>query len=196
MFNDSDVLFHQLEEHDWVYRVIEGFVLIHGCSFEGKEGITDLYGKGSWFGPGLDNGIAVQNATAKQGTLVERFNAAELSQYLLEHPTEPRHIIQQISRREQQLQQRLLMQQTLPLAARLAQLLSHYFSNHGQPCEHGHQVDIRLTQQELASMAGGSRQSVSQLLASWKRDGVIEYTRDHICLEDKSSLQHYFCFQP
>ncbi len=188
----STPLFYQHQEHPWVYHIKQGFVVIHGCSLDGKDGLTDLYGPGSWFGPGLDNYIAAQSATAKKGCELERLSPDGFKHYLQDQPEAGYHIIQQLSNREQQLQTRLFLQQTSPLAGRLAQLLMHYFTKHGRPCTHGHDVDIHLSQQELASMAGSSRQSVSQLLAEWKRSGAIDYTRQFICLEDHNKLQDYF----
>lgn len=182
-------MYHQQDEHPWVYLIRQGFVLIDGISPDGKQGITDLYGAGSWFGPGLSDGIARQNATAHQGCELERLSLADFTARLKSETALAAVVIQQISQREQHLQRRMFLQQTSTLSVRLAQQLCYLFNHQGQPCRHGHDRDVYLSQQELADMVGGSRQSVSQLLSSWRKHGAIDYTRGYICLEDIDKLQ-------
>ena len=90
---------------------------------------------------------------------------------------------------QRRLQQQLFLQQTGTLEQRLAHVLYSLFDRLGLECTHDHLVDIRFSQQELADMVGGSRQTVSQLLADWRRTGMIDYTRTYICLEDPIRLQ-------
>lgn len=182
-------LYAQQDHHPWVYRVCHGFVLIDGISPDGKHGITDLYGPDSWFGPGLSGGVALQNAVAQQGTVVECLSDSDFSAMLRADPELAQQVIAQLGMREQQLLERLFLQQTTPLPARLVQLLCYLFYHQGQPCSHGHDRDVYLSQQDLADMVGGSRQSVSQLLAAWKKAGAIDYTRGYICLEDLTKLR-------
>jgi len=188
-YRQKTCLYRQQDHHPWVYQIDKGFVLIDGINADGKHGITDLYGAGNWFGPGLFDGIALQNATAHQDCVLERIGQADFLKYLAQDTELAQSVIQQISRREQHLQHRLFLQQTSPLPGRLAQLLRYLFHHQGQLCQHGHDRDIYLSQQELADMAGGSRQSVSQLLSDWKKQGAIDYTRGYICLEDSGKLQ-------
>lgn len=188
-YSDKTGLYQQLEQHPWVYLIQEGFVVIDAITVNGKHGITDLYGPGSWFGPGLADGTALQNATAQQGSVLERFSVSGFARQLELDATLALRIVQQLAVREQHLQQRLFVQQTAALPARLLQILRYLFNHQGQPCQHGHDRDVRLSQQDLADMVGGSRQSVSQLLVTWKREGAIDYARDYICLEDMDKLQ-------
>lgn len=179
----------QQQEHPWIYHIQRGFVLLYGVSLSGKQGITDLYGPGSWFGPGLSDGIAAQSAKARAGCVLQRFDAEALQAHLAQNGEQLKQFFQQLAMREKQLQQRLFLQQTASLPVRLAQLLIYLFGFQSQPCEHGHDRDMSLSQQELAAMVGGSRQTVSQLLAQWKQAGIIDYTRSFICLENADALQ-------
>lgn len=188
LYSRKTRLYEQQEKHPWVYRIREGFVLVDGITPEGKHGITDLYGPGSWFGPGLSDQIALQNATAQNESVLERYSMAEFSECLAQDGSLQATIIQQLALREHQLQQRLFFQQTASLSERLVQLLRYLFNHQGQPCRHGHDRDVRLSQQDLADMVGGSRQTVSQLLVAWKREGAIDYARNYICLENLEKL--------
>ncbi|WP_240761758.1 helix-turn-helix domain-containing protein [Nitrosococcus wardiae] len=46
-----------------------------------------------------------------------------------------------------------------------------------------------MTQQELAELAGASRPVVSLVLNEWRRNGIVSYTRQFICIDDMDSLK-------
>ncbi|MDM3870380.1 Crp/Fnr family transcriptional regulator [Porticoccus sp. W117] len=182
-------LFHQGQQHPWVYRIQSGFVITYAIDVNGKQGLTDLYGPGSWFGPGLSTNLAVQNAKTKPDCTLQRFSSEHLWQQLANNSDLSKQLVQQLGSRDQQLRQRLFLQQTANLPARLAQLLLYLLNFQSQPCSHGHDRDVNLSQQEIAEMIGSTRQSVSQLLADWRQEGIIDYSRDYLCLENADLLR-------
>ncbi|MGS2724878.1 Crp/Fnr family transcriptional regulator [Porticoccus sp. GXU_MW_L64] len=182
-------LFCQGEQHPWVYRIEQGFVITYAIDANGKQGLTDLYGPGCWFGPGLSDNQAIQNAKTKPHCTLQRYSSDEVWQLLASDPALAQQLVQQLSGRDQQLRQRLFLQQTANLTTRLAQLLMYLFNYQSQPCSHGHDRDVLLSQQEIAEMIGSTRQSVSQLLAEWRQQGFIDYSRDFLCLEDMARLK-------
>jgi len=172
-----------------VFYIELGFVVLSRVDVDGRLFIVDLLGKGDYFGPGLANGNASHQAVAKPGARVRRLGRQEFAELLSAEADENQRLIQQLACREQRLYQRLFRLSTASLEQRLAATLLELFSIKGETCGHGHQVDVRLTQQELACLVGGSRQSVSQLLADWKRRDIVFYTREYICLEDRPALR-------
>ncbi|GAA5444615.1 transcriptional regulator SdrP [Microbulbifer sp. NBRC 101763] len=183
------VLFRQGQESRKIYFIHTGYVLIHKVDFQGNSGLVDLYGPGSWFGPGLGGNSQDIEAIAKIGCELEVTFPENLNTLMLSLSQTPEDLIEHLANRESLLQQRIFQHITAPLPVRLASLLSQLFYFRGQPCAHGHELDVRLSQSELAAMAGGSRQTVSQLLNRWKQEGVIDYTRQHICLLNKNALK-------
>jgi len=183
------ILFRQGQASQKIYYIHAGYVLIHKVDFNGNPGLVDLYGPGSWFGPGLGGKSQDAEAVAKIGCEIEVASPENLDTMMRSLSQTPKSLIEHLANRESLLQQRLFQHITAPLPVRLASLLSQLFHFRGQPCAHGHELDVKLSQSELAAMAGGSRQTVSQLLSRWKQDGVIDYTRQHICLLNKSALE-------
>jgi CRP-like cAMP-binding protein len=61
----------------------------------------------------------------------------------------------------------------LDLHGRVAKLLVGLAEKNGLT-EEGSELDLQLTQSDLASMVGGSRQSVNQILKSFERRGFVE----------------------
>ncbi|WP_444941850.1 Crp/Fnr family transcriptional regulator [Microbulbifer sp. ZKSA004] len=188
-FLKETVLLRQGDSGPQIYFIHAGYVLIQKVDYCGNLAIIDLYGPGSWFGPGLTGKNLDIQATAKSGSELEVTSIQHLNAMMERQSQTHDGLLQQLATRESQLQQRLFLHITAPLPVRLANLLAQLFNYRGQPCGHGHQLDIKLTQSELAAMAGGSRQTVSQQLKQWKSDGVIDYTRQYICLLDQTVLK-------
>ncbi len=205
--NSVTTLYQQGESHDTVYWIEQGFVTLHISDAEGRSSITDLLGQGDFFGPGLlafpsdsdrrlqayesphHRCLADHSATAKAETHLRRLPASTFWQLANNIPAIHQSLSAQLILVQRRLQQQLFLQQTGTLEQRLAHVLYSLFDRLGLECTHDHLVDIRFSQQELADMVGGSRQTVSQLLADWRRTGMIDYTRTYICLEDPIRLQ-------
>ena len=191
-FDKETVLFRQDETHAFVYQIQQGFIISYGNSIDGKKGLTDLYGQGNWIGPGLNDGVATQNANVKPDSVLQQFTQADFDLAINKDINLAKSLIKQLSLREQTLQQRLFLQQTASLVVRLAHLLLYLFANQSESCTHGHEQHVKLSQQELADMIGGSRQSISQILSEWKHSSLIDYTRSYICLENIAELKKLY----
>jgi CRP-like cAMP-binding protein len=76
------------------------------------------------------------------------------------------------------------------LPARLAKTLVELGRNYGQQQTDGSiRVTLRLTQTELASMVGGSRPTVNQLLQRFRRLGWIELEGRTVVLRQEERLR-------
>jgi len=188
-FRVAEVVYHCGDSPDRIYRIVSGYVLLDCDSLNGQACIVGLLGQGDYFGPGLTGEPASHRAVAKAGCRLHIESRKQFDQRMQNNPELALQTLSQLARREARLQQRLLLQQTATLHQRLAHTLADLFTECGGPCQHGHQRDIKLTQQELAAMVGGSRQSVSQTLNDWRREGIVDYTRHYLCLENRRKLE-------
>lgn len=75
-------------------------------------------------------------------------------------------------------------------AGRLLQLLVHYKDVFGRELVAGksYEIDLSLTQADLASMVGAQREWVNRLLRKWREKGLIEYKRGKIKLVDLEAV--------
>ncbi len=97
-------------------------------------------------------------------------------------------LLESMTARAQFLERRLLWQFTTPLRARVAATLRDLICFEGQRCKHGHTIDVRLSHQDLAELVGAARPVVSAELVQMKREGLVEYTRCHFCVDDLAGL--------
>ena len=110
---------------------------------------------------------------------------------LLENSEACAHVvIQLLSRELAELSDRtrsLLLPQTAQ--ARLAKLLLLWSKQPSQHTSRTGVIDKVLTQEEIAQMIGSSRETVSRMLASLSRQGVIRITSQSILIDDFAALE-------
>jgi CRP-like cAMP-binding protein len=76
-----------------------------------------------------------------------------------------------------------------PLKARLAGRVLVLISDHGHRVEDGVLLDIKLSQNDFARLAHGSRQRVNRIFREWDRDGLVESRGEFLLIRDIEGLQ-------
>jgi len=87
-------------------------------------------------------------------------------------------------------------QLTRPLRARLAGLLMRLAHGFGTPADHGVSIPIKLTQDEVGSMLGVSRQSIHGEIKALEREGLIEMSYGHVTLRNLEELERVAYSEP
>ncbi len=57
-----------------------------------------------------------------------------------------------------------------------------------QHCEDSYTIDVRLTHQDLAELVGAARPVVSAELSRMREEGLIDYARSYLRVEDLPGL--------
>ncbi len=97
-------------------------------------------------------------------------------------------LLESMATRAEFLERRLLWQFITPIRARIAATLRDLICFEGQRCKHGHTIDVRLSHQDLSELVGAARPVISAELVQMKREGLVEYTRCHFCVDDLVGL--------
>jgi CRP/FNR family cyclic AMP-dependent transcriptional regulator len=79
----------------------------------------------------------------------------------------------------------------LDAPSRLAKRLLQLAGALGQPARAGAAPVVTISQRELGSMIGVSRESINKQLAAWQQDGMIKLEQGTIKLLDTGALQHH-----
>jgi CRP/FNR family cyclic AMP-dependent transcriptional regulator len=75
-------------------------------------------------------------------------------------------------------------------AQRLAGLLLDLAGRHGSRASGAIEVALPLSQEELASLAGTSRATVTRALSNWRKRGFIRTGQRRIMITDPRGLRH------
>jgi len=76
-----------------------------------------------------------------------------------------------------------------PLRARVAGRLLLLIEKHGQSVDEGVLIDIKISQNDFARLAMGSRQRVNRVFREWHKQGLVETRGDHLLIRDIEGLQ-------
>ncbi len=94
------------------------------------------------------------------------------------------HILEGIYTRKQKVERKLRTVLTQPVEVRVIETLIELSEIFGIKCTHGYALEIHLTQQEVADLVGASRSVVSTALNDLRSRGMLDYTREQLCIND------------
>lgn len=187
-FKNRELIFHQGDSTCDFCIIKSGNVRVLTFNEAGEESclrimtVGDILGELSAY-DGAPRCASAQ-AIGKCTLLVMRQN--DFTEYLKTIPGLALAFIQFLS---EKLRYTTLFSHTLAqydTAGRLLQLLIHYKETFGKEIVAGKEYDINLslTQADLASMVGSQREWVNRLLRKWNKKGLIDYQRGKIKLID------------
>lgn len=169
-----------------LYYVHSGLVKTYKISPEGKEQILRLIASGYTFNdvPALDGGPNPASVAAVEASTIYTIRGAEILKLIATRPEVALASVQTLARR---LRQIVSLASDLSLhhtSARIAKtLLKQQDLNSKLPQTH------RLTQQEIAAMAGTAREVVGRALKSLEIAGAIDAHYGHVVVLNKDRLE-------
>jgi CRP/FNR family cyclic AMP-dependent transcriptional regulator len=188
----NSVLFLQGEPCSDVACILDGQVTLVRVDQDGNQFTTDLLFDGDFLGSrdGAEIEASPETAKAKGNVVLWRVPAGEFRNLLLQTPAFCLRLLQQVSERQRQAERKYDSVVFLRAEARLAATLRELSRQFRTRCEHGFGLHLRISQQELADLAGASRPVVSTLLNRLRDQGVLGYSREYICVRDIGVIEH------
>ena len=188
-FRRGEALFHQGDPGDSLYVLVEGSVAVVVSSENGDRMVLttlvppDVLGEIAL----LDGGPRSASAEAVEETVALVLSRAAFQELMREHPP----FVDQLLRSLGALVRRLSEQASdfvfLDLPGRVAKALLRLAEDAVRGSLDGVPVEVNVTQQRLAEMVGGSRQSVNQILHAFAGRDIVELhgRRVLICRPDQ-----------
>lgn len=188
----SEVIVREGAPGDSLHVVIEGVVRVTVGSKSGGEAIVAMLGPGEFVGDLalLDGKPRSASAIASQKTKTLVVTRHDFTSWLNERPKAAFALLEALSLRVRRTDEQLADLAFLQLPQRLAKRLVQLATDHAQgPRVAG--TKLRITQAELASMLGVSRESVNKQLNRFVQDGWISLGRGSVTVRDPESLRQY-----
>jgi CRP/FNR family cyclic AMP-dependent transcriptional regulator len=174
-----------------VFVLVDGWVKIVGVTSDGHELTLALRGRGDTVGEVAGETTGYRSATVQAvGTVralivpYERF-----SSFLDAHDGADRAYRRMVTRRWNDAESMLRARSVTSGAQRLAGLLLDLADSELQTA-------MTLTQEELASLTGASRATVTRALSNWRRRGIIRTGQRDITITDPGALRKIAGQQP
>ncbi len=176
---------------DEVVLVLTGRVKLIAYGAEGREVVLGIRGPGELIGEMAALGGRRRTATAVAVDDVEvgLLAAAELRSFLVDHAGAALVLIRMLVRRLAEADRDRIDLATQDSVGRVAKRLLELSTDHGRPVDHGTRIELSLSQDELASWTGATRETVSRALRLMRGLGWVATDHRSITVLDPAALR-------
>ncbi|HYT35794.1 MAG TPA: Crp/Fnr family transcriptional regulator [Ktedonobacteraceae bacterium] len=190
-FRASEVIFHRDDPGQVLYMIKEGKVKICIISPDGQEVSLAVLGKGEYFGEFalLDGLPRSTDAVALEKVECYTLQRSDFLNAILKNPKIAILVLEALSKRLRTTDQMVEDLIFLDVYGRVAKKLLELADAHGVKTGEGVLIDVRLTQQELASMVGASRESVNKVLGYFTDKNFISTDKHRITIHNTNDLK-------
>jgi CRP-like cAMP-binding protein len=175
-FNTDQIVFHHGDPGGLLYIISKGKVKITHSTPDGQEAMLAIVGAGDFFGELalLDDSPRSATAEAIEPTETLTLHRDDFMRYIKANPDFALQVLQTLAKRIRRLNNQVSDIFFLDLPARLARQLLELADEHGRQMPEGIQIQIALTQTDLAEMTGATRVSINKALGRFRRAGWVK----------------------
>ncbi len=190
-FRSGEVIFHRDDPGQVLYVIKEGKVKICLISPDGQEISLVVFGKGEYFGELalLDGLPRSADAIALEKVECYTLQRSDFHNAIMKNPKISIQVMEVLCERLRKTDQHVEDLIFLDVYGRVAKKLLELAETHGVKVDDGTRIDIRLTQQVLASMVGASRESVNKVLGYFTDKEYISTDKQKITLHRAADLK-------
>lgn len=179
------------ESAEQIYFLIRGKVKTGTFSPEGREVIKEILGPGVIFGDLALGGETVRSEFAQALHDEVDYLAVKVSDFQSIMQSNQRLVfacMKHLSQRLQRVEERLAKLVLKDARERIIEFLVDTASREGRRVGYETLVKHHLTQQEIASLTGTSRQTVTSVFNDLKKSNLIYFNRNSILIRDVEKL--------
>jgi len=180
----GEIVLYEGEPAEVLYFVAGGVVKVFKTSAAGKEQIISLARPGDSFNdvPVFEGGLNLASAEAMMSVTLYGIRKTHFRNLLREHPRVTLNTIQVISSKVEHLVSLIEDLSFRQVTSRVAKILLEYARSDSDR-------KTKLTQQEMAAMAGTAREMVGRSLRILEEEGMIRLERHRIVITDEKALK-------
>ena len=184
-FVRGGLLYLPTDRSDSVLLLVSGRIKIYHITGDGKEALLAIVEPGEIFGELaiLEAGHREEFAEAMEKTVVVMIPGSEIQLLMEEHTHVSVGVTRLMGFRRQKMERRLKSLLFRSNRERLIYLLLELVEKYGRPTAEGVQIGIKLSHQDLASIIGSTRETVTVLLGELQKEGNLMIKRRQIILK-------------
>ena len=180
----GEIILYDGEPAGALFFIISGAVKVFKTSADGKEQILSIVRPGESFNdaPVFDGSLNQAGAQAIVPSILYELKKSELGSILQNHPQIAANTIKVLAGQVRQLVSLVEDLSFKHVVGRVAKILLNNAADGPNP-------GLRLTQQEMAALAGSAREVIGRSLKTLEEDGIIRLERHRIVIADKAALR-------
>ena len=189
-YNKDEIILHKEDPGDSLFIIKEGRVKVVLYGDDGREVILSILKDGDFFGEMslLDGEPRSASVVSMEDSNLYILKRDGFLQTLMERPGIALRILVELSRRLRVADEKIGSLALLDVYGRIAGALLQIARTEGKVMGDRIIIDERPTQQDIASMAGASRETVSRVLNDLVKSGLISMEGKKVIIN--RDLQH------
>jgi CRP/FNR family cyclic AMP-dependent transcriptional regulator len=191
-FSPGQIIFHHGDPGGLLYIITEGKVKVTHTTVDGQEAMLAIFGAGDFFGELalLDDSPRSATVESLEETQTLTLHREDFIQFISDNPGFALHVLHTLAQHIRRLNNQISDIFFLDLPARLARQLLHLADQHGTETDDGTQIQISLTQTDLAEMTGATRVSINKALGRFRRADWVKVNGRFFTITDSAALQN------
>ena len=195
---DGQVLFRAGDVGDGCYRVEQGLLKIVVASLQGDERIIAILGPDAIVGElSMIDGRPRSASVVAASDCVLRFVSRQaFEKCKTDYPEICQYLMSMLAVRLREADEALAAATFLTVKGRLARALLELAEHVGQENEAGRiLLNHKISQGDLAAMAGVARENVSRTMSEWRRRDLVTQAQQYYCINDIAALEREMEFE-
>ncbi len=188
---EGEMLFRAGDAGDGCYRIQSGLLKVVVASQQGEERIISLLGPEAIVGElsMIDGRPRSASVVAIADCSLSFFSRAKFQTCVLSRPELTSYLVRTLARRLREADDALAATTFLSVKGRLARALLNLAEYVGEDNGGGQiRLRLRISQGDLAAMAGVARENVSRTMSEWRKNGIIARSSNYYCINDRRAL--------
>jgi CRP/FNR family cyclic AMP-dependent transcriptional regulator len=188
---NGEVLFRAGDVGDGCYRIQKGLVKVVVTSRWGEERIISLLGPDTIVGElsMIDGARRSASVVAIADCSLSFLSRARFQTCIDCHPEVTSYLMKTLARRLRETDDGLAATAFLSVKQRLARALLGIAEYVGEKNGSGRiQLRLKISQSDLAAMAGVARENVSRNMSEWRKRDIVTRSSNYYCINDPKAL--------
>ena len=175
-FKKDEVILHEEDTNEFMYIILSGKVKVIQTKESGKEIILALHQAGDFFGEVslIDGRTAPAMVLSSEDSIIALISKKDFFSLLYSQTKVLDILLQILCTRLRESWDRIQILSFNNASDRVKMLLILLSNEYGNKTKDGIKLNIKLTHQEIADMAGIARETATRILDKWMKDGHLE----------------------
>jgi CRP-like cAMP-binding protein len=190
-FNEGEPIFYAGNPAAHLYVVATGKVKLMRHTLAGQDVLLDILTTGEFFGrlSVLNGETYPDTAIAQTAVCALSVGAEEFRAILTDYPSAALAVLDITAARLREAQEMIRQISAYSVEHRIAHTLLKLADKLGEPQDVGLLIQMPLSREDLANMAGSTTESASRIVSQFQRDGLIATGRQWIAITDQDRLR-------
>lgn len=187
----DEYIFLEGDPPERLYILLRGRVKLIKHSEDGKDVILHLVSPGEWFGSVAAFGRRPHpfSAQALEPSLALEVAGRDFAALMDRYPPIANQIIQELVERLTDAHEMMLRLALEPVEGRIAHTLTRLAHKAGNTRANSVTIEVPLTRQDIAEMAGTTVETTIRVLSRWRKQGIVQMVGGRLVITNPQRLE-------